>query len=140
MTSNDLDYFKCNVRRFNTIDSEINELVKKVKEEKDKLKPLNDKIKELKNTKIELQSTICGFMTENDIKECKLSQGSLLLKESKKIVPLKKDNIKENLTLFVNDILESEEFKKASNEVKVDMLYEFIYNRTYNKIPVLRKI
>ena len=55
-----IDHFKCDVRRFDTIDNEIRTI-------NEKLKPLQTRLKELKNTKKSLENTICSFMETNEM-------------------------------------------------------------------------
>ena len=90
MTDTNVEHFRCDVRRFDSIDTEIKQI-------NDKMKPLQERLKELRSTKKELEGTICSFMQTNEIAECKLADGALLYKETKNVVPLSKNAIKENI-------------------------------------------
>ena len=133
MQNSSIEHFKCDVRRFDTIDNEIKEI-------NDKMKPLKDRLKELKDSKKTLENTICSFMETNEIGECKLQEGALLFKESKNIIPLKKEDIKNNMLKFFlehND----DEFKKYSPEEKCETLFKFVYeNREYKENKTLKRI
>ena len=98
MTDSTIDHFKCDVRRFDTIDNEIRTI-------NEKMKPLNSRLKELKQTKKTLENTICSFMETNEIAECKLSEGALLYKESKNVIPLSKETIRQNIIKFTKKLI-----------------------------------
>jgi hypothetical protein len=133
MTDSTVDHFKCEVRRFDTIDSEIKTL-------NEKMKPLQNRLKELKQTKKTLENTICSFMETNEIAECKLSDGALLYKESKNVIPLSKDSIKLNMIKFFKDNY-TDEFKKCNPEQKAEDLFKFVYdNREYKENKTLKRI
>lgn len=133
MTDSTIDHFKCEVRRFDTIDSEIRTI-------NDKMKPLQSRLKELKQTKKTLENTICSFMETNEIAECKLSEGALLFKESKNVVPLSKETIRQNIMKFFQDYY-NDEFKKSSAEEKAESLFKFVYeNREYKENKILKRV
>ena len=134
MSDNQLEYFKCDVRRYDNIDSQIKVLT-------DKMKPISNEIKQLKEKKKDLQQNICEFMQTNEISECKLSEGALLFKESKNVVPMTKINIRDNIFKFFNEESGKEEFKKLSNDDKTEMLFQYIYeNRQYNENKTLKRV
>jgi predicted nucleic acid-binding Zn-ribbon protein len=129
-----IDNFKCDVRRYDTIDSEIKNI-------NDRIKPLQSKLKELKDSKKQLEGNICSFMQTNDIGECKLSEGALVYKESKNVVPLSKNGIKENLLKFFTEKSNLDDFKKATNEEKAEILFSYVYdNREYIEKNTLKRI
>jgi hypothetical protein len=133
MANTSIEHFKCEVKRFDTIDYEIRNI-------NQKLKPLQDKLKELKQSKKTLESTICNFMSTNEIAECKLSEGSLLFKESKNVIPLSKENIRQNIIKFYKTQI-SDEFKKSSAENKAEILFNFVYeNREYKENKSLKRV
>ncbi len=128
-----VDHFKCDVRRFDTIDNEIKQI-------NDKMKPLQTRLKELKNTRKELETDICKFMETNEIGECKLADGALHMKESKKVIPLTKENIRENIMKFFNEQY-TDEFKKMSDKDKAETLFKFVYeNREYKQNSTLKRV
>ena len=128
------DHFKYNVRKYDTLESEINNL-------SNQIKPLNLKLKDLKKTKSELQSSICDFMETNDIGECKLQTGSLQFKESKNVAPLSKSIIKDNIYNFFRLYNNKSEFNDATLDDKSQMLFSYVYeNREYNKKNCLKRI
>ena len=129
-----IDNFKCDVRRYDTIDSEIKNI-------NDRIKPLQSKLKELKDSKKQLEGNICSFMQTNDIGECKLSEGALVYKESKNVVQLSKNGIKENLLKFFTEKSNLDDFKKATNEEKAEILFSYVYdNREYIEKNTLKRI
>lgn len=134
MTTNNIDHFKCDVRRFDTIDSEI----KKINEQ---MKPLNLRLKELKTTKKTLESTICQFMETNEIAECKLTDGALLYKETKNVIPLSKEGIRQNIINFFTEYINNDEFKKLTSEQKGEELFKYVYeNREYKENKALKRV
>ena len=133
MTDSTINHFKCDVRRFDTIDIEIRSI-------NDKMKPLQSRLKELKQTKKTLENTICSFMETNEIAECKLSEGALLFKESKNVVPLSKESIRQNIIKFFQENY-NDEFKKYNAEEKAETLFKFVYeNREYKENKVLKRV
>ena len=133
MTDSTVDHFKCDVRRFDTIDTEIRNI-------NEKMKPLQSRLKELKQTKKTLENTICSFMETNEIAECKLSEGALLFKESKNVVPLSKESIRLNIIKFFHDNY-NDQFKKLNPEEKAESLFNFVYeNREYKENKTLKRV
>ena len=133
MADSTIDHFKCEVRRFDTIDSEIRTI-------SEKMKPLQSRLKELKQTKKTLENTICSFMETNEIAECKLSEGALLYKESKNVVPLSKETIRQNIIKFFQENCD-DEFKKSNAEEKAETLFKFVYeNREYKENKTLKRV
>ena len=117
--SSNVEHFKCDVRRFDSLDSEIVNV-------SNQIKPLNDKLKILKKTKVELQGQICSFMETNDIGECKLQNGTLKFKETKNVIPLSKTIIKENIFNFFKNN-NNDKFINANNEEKAELLFTYVY-------------
>ena len=133
MADSTIDHFKCEVRRFDTIDTEIRTI-------NEKMKPLQTRLKELKQTKKTLENTICSFMETNEIAECKLSEGALLFKESKNVIPLSKESVRINIMKFFQDYY-NDEFKKSSAEEKAESLFKFVYeNREYKENKTLKRV
>tara|TARA_E500000178_G_C16958977_1_gene725088 strand:+ start:998 stop:1396 length:399 start_codon:yes stop_codon:yes gene_type:complete len=132
MTTN-IDHFKCEVRRFDNIDSEI----KRINQQ---LKPLTNRLKELRTTKKTLETQICDFMQTNEIDECKLTEGSLLFKESKNVIPLSKNAIHDNIVKFFNE-KDNDNFKKLTAQEKGDELFKYVYeNREYKENKGLKRV
>jgi hypothetical protein len=59
----------------------------------DELQASAKQLRAIRKRKTELAETILGFMKDNDIDECALSDGKLIRKTSKRVEGLKKDNI-----------------------------------------------
>lgn len=133
MADTTIDHFKYEVRRFDTLDTEIKNI-------NEKMKPLQSRLKELKQTKKSLESNICSFMETNEIAECKLSEGALLFKESKNVIPLSKETIRLNIIKFFKDNYD-DEFKKSNAEEKAETLFKFVYeNREYKENKTLKRV
>ena len=133
MADSTVDHFKCDVRRFDTIDTEIRSI-------SEKMKPLQSRLKELKQTKKTLENTICSFMETNEIAECKLTDGALLFKESKNVIPLSKESIRLNIIKFFQENF-NDEFKKSNPEEKAETLFKFVYeNREYKENKSLKRV
>ena len=133
MSNSNINSFKLELKRFDAIDNEIKEI-------SGKMKPFQERLKELKNARKELENNICSFMETNEIGECKLQEGALLYKNSKNVIPLKKDTIKENIIKFFNDY-DSSDFKGLSSEEKAEQLFKFVYeNREYKENKQLKRV
>lgn len=134
MTEANVENFKMEVRKFESLESQIRQINQIIK-------PQQEKLKELKKQQKDLQTNICGFMQTNEISECKLQEGALVYKESKSVVPLNKTNIKENILKFFQEKYNTEEFKKASIENKAEQLFDFVYGtREYCEKNSLKRI
>ena len=134
MSDSRIDHFKCEVRRFDTIDIEIKNI-------NEKIKPLQTRLKELKQSKKSLESNICSFMETNEIDECKLTEGgALVFKESKNVIPLSKEMIRQNIIKFFKEY-NNDEFKKSNAEEKAESLFKFVYeNREYKENKILKRV
>ena len=129
-----IEHFKMEVRKFETLEQEIRKI-------NSIIKPHQDQLKELKKQKNELQTNICGFMQTNEISECKLQEGALLYKETKNVVPLNKSAIKENIIRFFKEKFKTDEVKEMSPEEMADALFTFVYEtREYNEKTSLKRI
>lgn len=129
----DIEFFKSDVKAYDSLDVEIKEI-------SDRIKPLNLKLKELKSKKSELQGNICEYMAKNDIDTCNLKTGRLVYKESTNVKPLTQGDIKESIKqFFVLDNIK-EILNKSSSE-QAAALIEFIYetNRDASTKSTLRK-
>ena len=129
-----VEHFKMEVRKFETLEQEIKKI-------SNIIKPHQDKLKDLKKQKSELQTNICGFMQTNEISECKLQEGALLYKETKNVVPLNKSAIKENILKFFKEKFKTDEVKKMNAEEMADALFTFVYEtREYNEKTTLKRV
>lgn len=117
----DLEFFRTDVKSYDSLDTEIKELT-------DKIKPLNVKLKELKSKKSELQGNICEFMAQNDIDTCNLKSGRLVYKESKAVKPVTQTDVKDSIIKFFTQEVD-ETFDEAKSAEKAQALIEFIYER-----------
>jgi predicted transcriptional regulator len=117
----DLEFFRTDVKSYDSLDTEIKELT-------DKIKPLNVRLKELKSKKSELQGNICEFMAKNDIDTCNLKSGRLVYKESKAVKPVTQTDVKESIIKFFTQDID-EAFDEANASEKAQALIEFIYER-----------
>lgn len=116
-----LEFFRTDVKSYDSLDTEIKELT-------DQIKPLNVKLKELKSKKSELQGNICEFMAKNDIDTCNLKSGRLVYKESKAVKPVTQTDVKDSIIKFFTQEVD-EAFDEANASEKAQALIEFIYER-----------
>jgi hypothetical protein len=127
-----VDYFKCEVRQFDEIDSQIKTI-------RDQIKPLTAKVKDLMGKRKELQSGICSFMAENEIDACNLPSGQLEFKETKAVKPVNKAYILGKLEDFFQTDY-TDEFKTLNPEEKANAIHNFIYtNREYTEGTALKR-
>ena len=117
----DLEFFRAEVKSFDSLDSEIKELT-------DQIKPLNQKLRDLKSKKSELQGNICEYMAQNEIDTCNLKSGRLVYKESKTVKPVTQSDVKESIVKFYTQEIE-ESFKKLSVSEQAQTLIDFIYDK-----------
>jgi uncharacterized protein YdcH (DUF465 family) len=125
----DLDSFKNDVIRFNSIDEQI-----KVAEAK--IKPIRENILSLKKEKLELKNEICIYMDDNEFDQCDLpNNGSITFKKRKTIIPVSKQSIREDLNRFfcVGPGKESS-FSSKTDIQKATDIYEFLYNNRDYKL------
>ena len=130
----DLDFFRTEVKSFDTIDSEIKQL-------SDQIKPLNLKLKDLKSKKSEMQGNICEYMAKNDIDTCNLKSGRLVYKESKAVKPVTQTDVKESIVKFFTHET-GDEFDDLNSTQKAQTLIDFIYeqNRESSIKSTLRRV
>jgi len=125
----DLDSFKNDVIRFNSIDEQI-----KVAEAK--IKPIRENILSLKKEKLELKNEICIYMDDNEFDQCDLpNNGSITFKKKKTIIPVSKQSIREDLNRFfcVGPGKESS-FSSKTDIQKATDIYDFLYNNRDYKL------
>lgn len=129
----DLDFFRTEVKSYDSLDAEIKDIT-------DKIKPLNLKLKDLKSKKSELQGNICEYMAQNDIDTCNLKSGRLVYKESKAVKPVTQADVKDSIIKFYTQELE-DSFSKLSSAKQAEILIEFIYekNRESSTKSTLRR-
>lgn len=129
----DLDFFRTDVKSYDTLELEIKELTERIK-------PLNLKLKELKTKKSELQGNICEYMAKNDIDTCNLKTGRLVYKEAKSVKPVTQSDVKDSINKFFTQ--ESQDnFNKLNPTEKAETLIEYIYetNRESSTKSTLRR-
>ena len=64
-------------------------------------------LRELRKRKTELARVILQFMKENEIDECALQDGKLIRRQTKKLEPLKKEHIFDELRAALRGVLQS---------------------------------
>lgn len=67
----------------------------------DQLAEAGKQMREIRKKKAELADVIVQYMKKNDIEECELQDGKLVRKEAKRLEPLKKEHILEELARAV---------------------------------------
>jgi len=129
----DLEFFRSEVKSYDSLDAEIKEI-------SDQIKPLNIKLKHLKSKKSELQGNICEFMSKNDIDTCNLKSGRLVYKESTTVKPVSQTDVKDSIVKFFTQNV-NDAFDEASPAEKAQALIEFVYetNRESSTKCTLRR-
>ena len=129
----DFDFFRTEVKSYDSLETEIKELT-------DKIKPLNLKLKELKSKKSELQGNICEYMAQNDIDTCNLKSGRLVYKESKAVKPVTQADVKDSIIKFFTQEID-DSFKELSSAEQAQTVIDFIYekNRESSTKSTLRR-
>jgi ABC-type xylose transport system substrate-binding protein len=69
----------------------------------DQLATASKELRNIRKKKTELADTIVSYMKANDIGECELQDGKLIHKKSKRMEPLKKEHILEELVKSMGD-------------------------------------
>lgn len=82
---------------------EFRQVVKSYIDLNDQLQEMAKQNKGLRKQKAELADVIVLYMKKNDIGECSLQDGKLILGQSKRLEPLKKQQIIDELTKAVGD-------------------------------------
>ena len=107
---NEIQFFKEKVQRWVKVDSQIVDLEKKIKE-----------LKKVRNT--ELQPEITKFMTKYNVTDLNTGEGKLRCKEKKTKQALNKDNIRLNLSKY----LESDKVDMAINDMWINRKEKVTY-------------
>ncbi len=107
---NEIQFFKEKVQRWVNVDSQIVDLEKKIKE-----------LKKVRNT--ELQPEITKFMTKYNVTDLNTGEGKLRCKEKKTKQALNKDNIRLNLSKY----LESDKVDMAINDMWINRKEKVTY-------------
>lgn len=69
----------------------------------DQLSEAGKQLRSIRKKKAELADVIVQYMKKNDIDECALQDGKLIRKQAKRLEPLKKEHIMEELTKAVGE-------------------------------------
>lgn len=69
----------------------------------DQLQDASKQLRDIRKKKAELADVIVQYMRKNDIDECTLKDGKLIRKQAKRLEPLKKEHILDELTKAVGD-------------------------------------
>lgn len=69
----------------------------------DQLTDASKQLRDIRKKKAELADVIVQYMKKNDIDECTLKDGKLIRKQAKRLEPLKKEHIMEELSRAVGE-------------------------------------
>lgn len=86
-----------------TVDPEFRDAVKSYIDMYDQLSEAGKALRDIRKKKNELAEVIVEYMRKNDIDGINIGDGKLLRKQSKRLEPLKKEHIMEELTKEVGD-------------------------------------
>jgi hypothetical protein len=85
------------------VDPEFRDAVKSYIDMHDQLAEASKHLRDIRKRKKELSQVIVEYMRKNDIDGINVQDGKLLRKQSKRVEPLKKEHILEELTKTVGD-------------------------------------
>jgi len=117
VSDKEIEFFKGDVEKFNEIDSQIQDIKKK-------MKPFQDKIKELTKLKKEKQSEVLSFMESNDLDVCNVGDSSFEVKKTTSTKQLTRGDVYDRLYKFFS---EDEKSLSGTTEEKAKLLHDYIY-------------
>ena len=118
VSDQEIQFFKNDVEKYNSIEIQIKELKKKIK-------PLQDKIKELTKVKQDKQEEVLSFMSNNELDVCNIDAGSYELKNTKSTKQITKADVYDRLYKFFSE--EEDKNKDMGAEEKAKFLHNYIY-------------
>ena len=128
VSDQEIQFFKNDVTEYNTIESQIKDLKKKIK-------PLQDKIKELTKIKQDKQSEVLAFMESNDLDVCNIDTASYELKSTKSTKQVSKGDVYDRIYKYFSE--DTDKTQDMNSEEKAKFLHDYIYvegrEQTVNK-------
>jgi len=128
VSDQEIQFFKNDVTEYNTIESQIKDLKKKIK-------PLQDKIKELTKIKQDKQSEVLAFMESNDLDVCNIDTASYELKSTKSTKQVSKGDVYDRIYKYFSE--DTDKTQGMNTEEKAKFLHDYIYvegrEQTVNK-------
>ena len=121
VTDNEIEFFKNDMTEYETINTEIIQIKKKIS-------PLQEKLKELNKKKLEKESEVLAFMKTNEIDACNANDKSYVVKETKTTRQVTKGEAYDKiLAFFESEINKDDTFLSKNNEEKAKTLHSYIY-------------
>ena len=118
VSDQEIQFFKSDVEKYNTIETQIKDLKKK-------MKPFQDKIKELTKAKQEKQDEVLSFMSSNDLDVCNIDAGSYELTNTKTTKQITKADVYDKLYKYFTE--DKDQTRDMSAEDKAKFLHNYIY-------------
>ena len=118
VSDSEVEYFKSDIEKYNSLEIQINDIKKK-------MKPLQEKLKELNKLKLEKQQEVIQFMTVNELDACNINDASFEVKNVKSTKPINKGDIYDRIYKFFTEEFSKLQTKDAEEISKA--LHNFIY-------------
>jgi predicted nucleic acid-binding Zn-ribbon protein len=138
-TEEEVDILRSEVKTFQKIDNEIENI-------KNQMKPLQLKLKDLRNQKKELQEEICLTLSKNNMNLVELQDTGYKVEfvQKQAVVPINQKSIKEKIMDFFERGQGSKmSFNSLSGTQKATNLIDYLYskeNRQYIQKDVLKPV
>jgi seryl-tRNA synthetase len=132
VTDQEIEFFKKDVGDYNEIDTEINELKKKIK-------PYQDKIKELTQKKKQKQEEVLNFMSSNNLDVCHVGDNSKLeLKNTVVNKPVTKGDVYDRIYKYFSEDIDKTQDMDPQGKAK--FLHNYIYIEGREKVPTQKLV
>lgn len=114
----EIDFFKSDVQKYNSIEHQIKQI-------KTQMKPLQDKLRELTKAKVEKQHEVIQFMATNELDACNTDDATFEVKNTKVTKPLSKGDVYDRIYKFFCEEVTKYNLKDPEEVSK--KLHDYIY-------------
>lgn len=118
VSDTEIEYFKADVQKYNTIEHQIKQI-------KIQMKPLQDKLRELTKARAEKQQEVIQFMAANELDACNTDDATFEVKNSKVTKPISKGDVYDRIYKFFCEEVTKYNLKDPEEISK--KLHDYIY-------------
>lgn len=118
VSDTEIEYFKADVQKYNTIEQQIKQI-------KTQMKPLQDKLRELTKARTEKQQEVIQFMAANELDACNTDDATFEVKNSKITKPISKGDVYDRIYKFFCEEVTKYNLKDPEQISK--KLHDYIY-------------
>lgn len=114
----EIDFFKADVQKYNTIEQEIKSI-------KTQIKPLQEKLRELTKARTEKQQEVIQFMATNELDACNTDDATFEVRNTKVTKPISKGDVYDRIYKFFCE--EVTKYNLKDQEQIAKKLHDYIY-------------